>query len=104
MLGAMENKLQHHNRTAKEYVQGVYEELKKRNSHETEFLQAVEEIVESLEVVFEKHPKYAELGILERIIEPERLIAFRVPWVDDEGQIQVNRGYRVQFSSAIEAI
>ncbi|MEK4301202.1 NADP-specific glutamate dehydrogenase [Oceanobacillus sp. FSL W8-0428] len=97
----MENKLQHHNRTAKEYVQGVYEELKKRNSHETEFLQAVEEIVESLEVVFEKHPKYAELGILERIIEPERLIAFRVPWVDDEGQIQVNRGYRVQFSSAI---
>lgn len=101
MLGAMENKLQHHNRTAKEYVQGVYEELKKRNSHETEFLQAVEEIVESLEVVFEKHPKYAELGILERIIEPERLIAFRVPWVDDEGQIQVNRGYRVQFSSAI---
>ncbi|GEN85477.1 glutamate dehydrogenase [Oceanobacillus sojae] len=101
MLGAMENKLQHHNRTAKEYVQGVYEELKNRNSHETEFLQAVEEIVESLEVVFEKHPKYAELGILERIIEPERLIAFRVPWVDDEGQIQVNRGYRVQFSSAI---
>ncbi|WP_147207880.1 NADP-specific glutamate dehydrogenase [Oceanobacillus sojae] len=97
----MENKLQHHNRTAKEYVQGVYEELKNRNSHETEFLQAVEEIVESLEVVFEKHPKYAELGILERIIEPERLIAFRVPWVDDEGQIQVNRGYRVQFSSAI---
>lgn len=61
----------------------------------------MEEIVESLEVVFEKHPKYAELGILERIIEPERLIAFRVPWVDDEGQIQVNRGYRVQFSSAI---
>ena len=101
MLGAMENKLQHHNRTAKEYVQGVYEELKNRNSHETEFLQAVEEIVESLEVVFEKHPKYMELGILERIIEPERLIAFRVPWVDDEGHVQVNRGYRVQFSSAI---
>lgn len=101
MLGAMENKLQHYNRTAKEYVQEVYEELKNRNSHETEFLQAVEEIVESLEIVFEKHPKYAELGILERIIEPERFIAFRVPWVDDEGQVQVNRGYRVQFSSAI---
>ncbi|WP_339177430.1 NADP-specific glutamate dehydrogenase [Oceanobacillus sp. FSL W7-1293] len=101
MIEAMENKLQYQNRTAKEYVQGVYEELKNRNSHETEFLQAVEEIVESLEGVFEKHPKYMELGILERIVEPERLIAFRVPWVDDEGRVQVNRGYRVQFSSAI---
>lgn len=101
MNRAMENKLHHNNRTAKEYVQEVYQELKKRNSHETEFLQAVEEIVESLEGVFEKHPKYMELGILERIVEPERLITFRVPWVDDEGHVQVNRGYRVQFSSAI---
>ncbi|MFD1413974.1 NADP-specific glutamate dehydrogenase [Oceanobacillus jeddahense] len=101
MIETMENKLQNNHRTAKEYVQEVYEELKNRNSHETEFLQAVEEIVESLEGVFEKHPKYMELGILERIVEPERLIAFRVPWVDDEGKIQVNRGYRVQFSSAI---
>ncbi len=90
-----------YNQTAKEYVQTVYEELNQRNHHETEFLQAVEEIVQSLEGVFEKHPEYMEAGILERIIEPERLIAFRVPWVDDAGQVQVNRGYRVQFSSAI---
>ncbi|WP_080874265.1 NADP-specific glutamate dehydrogenase [Oceanobacillus timonensis] len=97
----MGNNVKKYNQTAKEYVQTVYEELNQRNHHETEFLQAVEEIVQSLEGVFEKHPEYMEAGILERIIEPERLIAFRVPWVDDAGQVQVNRGYRVQFSSAI---
>ncbi|MFD1065355.1 NADP-specific glutamate dehydrogenase [Oceanobacillus locisalsi] len=97
----MGNNVKKYNQTAKEYVQTVYEELNQRNHHETEFLQAVEEIVQSLEGVFEKHPEYMEAGILERIIEPERLIAFRVPWVDEAGQVQVNRGYRVQFSSAI---
>lgn len=86
---------------AKAYVESVYQGLKERNSHETEFLQAVEEIVESLVPVFEKEPKYMQLGILERILEPERMILFRVPWVDDKGNVQVNRGYRVQFNSAI---
>ncbi|GIO21821.1 NADP-specific glutamate dehydrogenase [Oceanobacillus sp. J11TS1] len=100
-MKAMENKLQQNTLTPKEYVQSVYQQLKERNSHETEFLQAVEEIVESLEPVFEKHPKYMKLGILERLVEPERLITFRVPWVDDEGRVQVNRGYRVQFNNAI---
>ncbi|WP_134702463.1 NADP-specific glutamate dehydrogenase [Ammoniphilus sp. YIM 78166] len=83
------------------YVTEVYETVKKRNPGESEFHQAVKEIFDSLVPVFAKHPKYMEQSILERISEPERMITFRVPWVDDQGKPQVNRGFRVQFNSAI---
>jgi len=83
------------------YVRDVLEDLKEKNANEPEFVQAATEILESLEPVFEKHPEYKEAGLLERLVEPERAIIFRVPWVDDEGKVQVNRGYRVQFNSAI---
>lgn len=86
---------------ASRYLAEVYETIRQRNPHESEFLQAVKEIFHSLTPVFAKHPKYMEHGILERISEPERLITFRVPWVDDQGKVRVNRGFRVQFSSAI---
>ena len=87
--------------TAKEYIQSTFETVKARNGHEAEFLQAVEEFLNTLEPVFEKHPEYIEENILARITEPERVISFRVPWVDREGNVQVNRGYRVQFNSAV---
>lgn len=83
------------------YTQKVYEAVQKRNPNEPEFLQAVKEVLESLAPVFEKKPEYEAAGILERIVEPERQIIFRVPWVDDQGKVQVNRGIRVQFNSAI---
>ncbi len=86
---------------ATDYMNKVYEEVKKRNPHEPEFHQAVKEIFLSLVPVFAKNPKYMKHAILERIVEPERMITFRVPWVDDQGQIHVNRGYRVQFNSAL---
>lgn len=75
--------------------------LKKRSNHETEFLQAVEEVVEVVLPIVEETPKYKNANILERIVEPERVFIFRVPWIDDKGNIQVNRGFRVQFNSAI---
>lgn len=87
--------------TGKEYVASVFEKVKAQNAHEPEFLQAVEEVFESLVPVFDKYPKYIEENLLERLVEPERIVSFRVPWVDDKGQVQVNRGFRVQFSSAI---
>lgn len=87
--------------TAKEYIQNTFELVKARNAHEAEFLQAVEEFLNTLEPVFEKHPEYIEENILARITEPERVISFRVPWVDHDGKVQVNRGYRVQFNSAV---
>lgn len=87
--------------TAKEYIQSTFELVKARNAHEAEFLQAVEEFLNTLEPVFEKHPEYIEENILARITEPERVISFRVPWVDSNGKVQVNRGYRVQFNSAV---
>ena len=87
--------------TAKEYIQNTFELVKVRNAHEAEFLQAVEEFLNTLEPVFEKHPEYIEENILARITEPERVISFRVPWVDCDGKVQVNRGYRVQFNSAV---
>ncbi|KXU01229.1 NADP-specific glutamate dehydrogenase [Streptococcus constellatus] len=87
--------------TAKEYIQNTFELVKARNAHEAEFLQAVEEFLNTLEPVFEKHPEYIEENILARITEPERIISFRVPWVDRNGKVQVNRGYRVQFNSAV---
>ncbi|MBF7096378.1 NADP-specific glutamate dehydrogenase [Alkalibacter mobilis] len=86
---------------SKEYVQSVYKMVEKRNPNESEFLDAVKEVVTSLEPVFERHPEFMEAGLLERITEPERVISFRVPWVDDQGKVQVNRGFRVQFNSAI---
>ena len=87
--------------TGKEYVASVFEKVKAQNGHEAEFLQAVEEVFDSLVPVFDKYPKYIEENLLERLVEPERIVSFRVPWVDDKGQVQVNRGFRVQFSSAI---
>ncbi|ADH99540.1 NADP-specific glutamate dehydrogenase [Salisediminibacterium selenitireducens] len=86
---------------AEEYVHKVFNQVKDVYGHESEFLQAVEEVFESLIPVFSKEQKYQDQAILERIAEPERIISFRVPWVDDKHQIQVNRGYRVQFNSAI---
>jgi len=82
---------------AKKFV----ENLKKKNNNESEFIQAVEEIVFSLEDFLNQNPVYVENKILERLVEPERTIIFRVPWVDDKGEIQINRGFRVQFNSAI---
>ena len=84
-----------------QYVRNVYETAVKRNANEPEFLQAVKEVLESLEPVVEQDPSIEKNGILERIIEPERMITFRVPWVDDQGKVQVNRGFRCQFNSAI---
>lgn len=79
----------------------IKEAVAKRNPNDAEFLQAVDEVLDSLEIVAEKKPELLESGIFERIVEPERQIIFRVPWVDDNGKVQVNRGYRVQFNSAI---
>ena len=83
------------------YLNEVYQGLAKRNAEQKEFLQAVEEVLESLEPVVEAHPEYEKASLIERLVEPERIIMFRVPWVDDAGKVQVNRGYRVQFNSAI---
>ena len=84
-----------------EYLKRVYADVERRDAHETEFLQAVREVFESLELVVDKHPEWEKNALLERFVEPERVIEFRVPWVDDSGKVQVNRGYRVQFNSAI---
>ncbi|MFP4020275.1 MAG: NADP-specific glutamate dehydrogenase [Halanaerobium sp.] len=83
------------------YTEKVLEMVKERNPGEVEFHQAVEEVLESLNPVFDKHPEYEENGILERIVEPERQIIFRVPWVDDDGKTHVNRGFRIEFNSAL---
>lgn len=83
------------------YLHKVYEQVEARDKNETEFLQAVREVLESLETLVEKRPELEENGILERLVEPERFIQFRVSWVDDAGKVNVNRGYRVQFNSAI---
>ncbi|MBE6562923.1 MAG: NADP-specific glutamate dehydrogenase [Ruminococcaceae bacterium] len=83
------------------YLQKVYADTEKRNSNEKEFLQAVREVFESLSVVADQRPDFIEAGVFDRIVEPERMISFRVSWVDDNGKVQVNRGYRVQFNSAI---
>ncbi|MBQ9802593.1 MAG: NADP-specific glutamate dehydrogenase, partial [Clostridia bacterium] len=85
----------------KAYIEGVVEQVKKRNPGEVEFHQTVSEVLESLEPVLAKSPEFIEKGIIDLIVEPERIIKFRVPWVDDAGNTQVNRGYRVQFNSAI---
>ncbi len=82
-------------------LQSVMDQVIKRNPNEPEFHQAVQEVLESLEPVAEKHPEWLAAGIFDRIVEPERQIVFRVPWVDDNGKVHVNRGYRIQFNSAI---
>ena len=83
------------------YLKRVYETVQKRNPNEPEFQQAVLEVLESFEPVVEARPELEKNGIIDRIVEPERMVMFRVPWVDDEGKVQVNRGFRVQFNSAI---
>lgn len=84
-----------------QYLNDVLETVKKRNSNEPEFIQAVTEVLETLEPVIDARPDLVEAGVLDRLVEPERQIIFRVPWMDDNGKIQVNRGYRIQFNSAI---
>ena len=84
-----------------EYLLKVIEDVKKRNPGESEFHQTVTEVLESLEPVVEKNPVSIEKGVIDMMVEPERIIKFRVPWVDDQGKVQVNRGYRIQFNSAI---
>ncbi|MCR6109946.1 NADP-specific glutamate dehydrogenase [Bacillus sp. A301a_S52] len=83
------------------YVQKVYDTIIQRNPHENEFHQAVKEVFDSLLPVLDKNPHYIKQAVLERIVEPERLISFRVPWVDDDGNVRVNRGFRVQFNSSL---
>ena len=84
-----------------QYIERVLADVKRRDAHEPEFLQTVEEVLRSLEVVVEQHPEYEKAGLLERLVQPERVIQFRVPWVDDQGAVRVNRGFRIQFNSAI---
>ena len=84
-----------------EYIKKVYAQVELRDGDKPEFLQAVKEVLESLETAVEKHPEWEKAGLLERFVEPERFIQFRVPWVDDNGNVQVNRAYRVQYNSAI---
>ena len=84
-----------------EYLQKVYDDVVKRNAGEPEFHQAVKEVLESLEPVIEARPELIEKGVIDSIVEPERMFSFRVPWVDDNGKVQINRGFRVQFNSAI---
>ena len=83
------------------YIERVLAEVREKNAHEPEFLQTVEEVLESLAPIVDAHPEYEKIALLERMVEPERTIEFRVPWVDDNGQAHVNRGYRVQFNGAI---
>ena len=83
------------------YIEEVLAKVKQRDAHEPEFLQTVEEVLKSLETVIDQHPEYQKAGLLERLTEPERVIEFRVTWTDDAGKVHVNRGYRVQFNSAI---
>ncbi|MBH9980199.1 MULTISPECIES: NADP-specific glutamate dehydrogenase [Bifidobacterium] len=84
-----------------EYIKRVYQQVEKRDGDQPEFLQAVREVFSSLEPVVERHPEYEVNGVLERLVEPERAVKFRVAWTDDQGHVQVNRGYRIQFNSAI---
>jgi glutamate dehydrogenase (NADP+) len=83
------------------FVDSLLSSVTARNPAEPEFLQAVREVLESLEPVIQKRPEIKKLKIVERFVEPERQILFRVPWIDDKGEIQINRGFRVQFNSAL---
>ena len=84
-----------------DYAQKVLEGLKQRNADQPEFIQAATEILTTLKPVIDRHPEYEDAGLLDRYVEPERVVLFRVPWIDDQGKVRVNRGYRVQFNSAI---
>ena len=83
------------------YIEKVLNEFKQKDASQPEFLQALEEVLTSVEVIFDRHPEYEDMAILERLCEPERIITFKVPWMDDHGKIHVNRGYRVQYSSVL---
>ncbi len=83
------------------YIERVLADVERRDKNEPEFLQTVEEVLKSLEVIVSRHPEYEKAGLLERMVEPERTIEFRVPWVDDQGVVRINRGFRVQFNGAI---
>lgn len=84
-----------------DYTNKIIADVKAKNPAEPEFHQAVEEVMGSLELVLERHPEYRSMKILERMVEPERIITFRVPWIDDQGEIHINRGYRIEMNSAI---
>lgn len=84
-----------------DYIEKIISEVKAKNPAEPEFHQAVEEVLESLEIVLDRHPEYRSAKIIERMVEPERIITFRVPWMDDQGEVHVNRGYRIEMNSAI---
>ena len=84
-----------------DYTEKILKDVKTKNPNEPEFYQAVQEVLESLELVLQRHPEYRSFKILERMVEPERVIMFRVPWMDDQGEIQINRGYRIEMNSAI---
>ena len=84
-----------------EYLNNIYTGVVTRDPDQREFHQAVLEFLESLDLIIDQHPEYQQKGIIETFVEPERMICFRVPWVDDQGNVHVNRGYRVQFNSAI---
>ncbi len=86
---------------ANDYVNKVLNRIHEKSTHEREYIQAVDEVIESLEVVIDRHPKYLEYQVLERLVEPERVIMFRVPWISDNGNVHVSRGYRVEMNSAI---
>ena len=83
------------------YSERIIAELEERYADQPEFIQAASEVLTTLQPALDAHPEYERAGLLERLVEPERVVIFRVPWVDDEGKVQVNRGYRVQFNSAI---
>ena len=87
--------------TSSTFVEHYLDLIRQRDPHQPEFLQAVQEVVLSLEPVFERHPHYERLRVLDRLLEPERVIQFRVPWQADNGEVHVNRGFRVGFNSAI---
>ncbi|MBQ2586967.1 MAG: glutamate dehydrogenase, partial [Bacteroidaceae bacterium] len=82
-------------------IQNVMAQLEAKHPGEVEYLQAVKEVLMSIEEVYNQHPEFERAKLIERLVEPERIITFRVPWVDDKGEVQVNLGYRVQFNSAI---
>ena len=84
-----------------QYAQRVFDDLKRKDASQPEFLQAVEEVFSSIRIILDQHPEYEKMAILERLTEPERIIQFKVPWMDDRGQMHVNRGYRVQYSSVL---
>src|SRR5258708_27465106 len=85
----------------KDYVSALMSDVKMKNPAEPEFHQAVQEVAESLALVLDRHPEYRAGRVFERIIEPERVVMFRVPWMDDQGKVQINRGFRIEMNSAI---